>query len=145
MSRSTNTRYVRVWLICLIGLHSFRMFLLFIGPLKRLHWAFDNLKAGDLTVKVVLRDGDFLIEEGDSLNATIETLGAKLHKARAAAEASRSALNDLHDEIQVLPPDIRSQLTGGLQALKGSLADEQRCLDYFKTPEEPIDADEPAH
>jgi len=132
--------HARLWpailaVICLIGLHSFRSFLLFIGPLKRLRWAFDNLKAGDLTVKVFLRAGDLLTEEGESLNNTIRALSAEVQKVKAAAEATRSALKGLFAEIEALPQDVRSRLAGNLQALQGNVDDEQRCLDHFRTPE----------
>ncbi len=141
--------HARLWpailaVICLIGLHSFRLFLLFIGPLKRLRWAFDNMKSGDLTVKVVLRDGDFLIEEGDSLNETIASLSAEVLKAKAAAEATQTALESLRVEIQALPQDTRSRLAENLQVLQSSIDEEWQCLDYFQTPEFKTDSSETA-
>jgi methyl-accepting chemotaxis protein len=131
--------HARLWpailaAICLIGLHSFRLFLLFIGPLKRLRWAFESMKTGDLTIQVVLRDGDFLIEEGDSLNETIGVLAKQVKKAKAAAGTARDALASLGADIQKLPPDYSSRLTENLQVVQSSLAEERRCLNYFRTP-----------
>ncbi len=132
--------HARLWpaiiaVICLFGLHSFRFFCLFIGPLKRLHRAFDKLKTGDLTVKVVLRDGDFLIEEGDHLNETIQVLSAEVQKAKAAAEATQVALEGLRVEIQALPQDTCLRLAENLQVLQSRIDEEWQCLDYFRTPE----------
>ena len=130
--------HARLWpailaVICLISLHSFRTFLFLIGPLKRLSWALDGLKLGDLTIKITLRRGDFLVEEGDQLNETVSTLSAGVQKAKSAVETARDALEDLSADIQSLPQEVCTRLAGNLQILQGSVEDTRQSLEFFRT------------
>jgi methyl-accepting chemotaxis protein len=132
--------HARLWpaiiaAICLIGLHSFRMFLFLIGPLKRLRWAFEKLGAGELDFKVVLRKGDFLMEEGDLFNRTLGTLADEINRAKTSTARVASALQDLSGDIQGLPRDAQLRLAGHLETLQGSAADVRRSLDFFRNPE----------
>ena len=139
--------HTRLWpailmVIGFIGLHSFRLFSVTMGPLKRLGWAFDSLKAGDLTTRLALRKGDFLTEEADSLNAAVESLSAAVLEARAAAQKTRTAVEGLRAEIDALPPDPGSHLAARLQALERCVDAELRCFDYFKISESKADSAE---
>lgn len=65
----------------------------------------------------------------------LDRLSAEVQKVRGPAEATRTALQGLQAETQALPQDARRQLAENLEALQGSVADELRCLDYFRIPE----------
>ncbi len=130
--------HTRLWpailaMICLIGLHSFRMSLLFIGPLKRLEWAFKKLKGGDLAFKVTLRQGDFLMEEGDLLNQTIDTLAERINRVKSATESAEATLKELEGASHSLPADSRSRVAGLVATLQDRLDDVRHCSNYFKT------------
>ncbi len=128
----------RLWpailaVICFIGLHSFRMVLVLIGPLKRLQWAFNKVKAGDLAFKVTLRQGDFLMEEGDLLNQTIDTLAERINRVKSAAESAETTLKELEGASHSLPADSRSRVAGLVATLQDRLDDVRHCSNYFKT------------
>ncbi len=130
--------HARLWpailaAICLIGLHSFRVFLFFVGPLKRLQWAFKKVTAGDLDFKVSLREGDFLVEEGDIFNQTIGTLSGRVNRVKAAVESAGTALKALTDEANSLPQESRVRVAGLLETLEVRIDDVRRGCDYFKT------------
>ncbi len=62
------TLHARVWLavialICIIGVHSFRVFHRFVGPLYRFRWAFEKVRNGDLGFQVKLGKKDYLRQE----------------------------------------------------------------------------------
>jgi methyl-accepting chemotaxis protein len=106
---------------------------LVLGPIKRLRWAVDKVKEGDLSFKVTLRQGDFLIEEGDLFNLTIDSLAERINRVKSAAEFTATALKELEDVSHNLPDDSRSRVAGLVETLQGRFDDVQSYLSYFKT------------
>ena len=138
--------HARLWpaifaAIVLVGLHSFRMFLLILGPLKQLQWAFDKVTEGDLAFKVTMRQGDFLIEEGDLFNLTIDSLSERINRVKSAAESAATTLKELEAVSHSLPDDSRSRVAGLVETLQGRLDDVQRYSNYFKTGVPTADSD----
>lgn len=92
--------HARLWpvvvaIVCLIGLHSFRMFSRFIGPLFRFRWAFEVLGDGDLTRRVHLRNGDELGPEADQYNAAMDALSIRVAAWREAVDRVAAACERL--------------------------------------------------
>ncbi|MFH1984178.1 MAG: methyl-accepting chemotaxis protein [Pseudomonadota bacterium] len=92
--------HARLWptvlaIVCLIGLHSFRVFTRFIGPLYRFRWAFAGVAAGELTRRVHLRTGDELMQEADQFNAMMDQVSGIIGRAQTAAEAALSAARQI--------------------------------------------------
>ena len=88
--------HTRVWpsviaLLCLIGIHSFRVFHRLIGPLYRFRWAFDQVRSGNLAFRVRLRRNDLLHREEEVFNEMLDTLAARVESIQTAGlEALRS-------------------------------------------------------
>jgi methyl-accepting chemotaxis protein len=92
--------HARVWpvmltLICLIGLHSFRVFHRFVGPLYRFQRAFGRVRDGDLSQRVRLRDKDYLHDEEKTLNEMIDRIAEKIDTASRAGSDALGSLDEL--------------------------------------------------
>jgi methyl-accepting chemotaxis protein len=94
----------RVWpavmaLICILGLHSFRAFHRVVGPLYRFRWAFDQIRNGDLSLRVKIRRKDYLHREAAVMNQMIETLAAKVGDIQQAGFDSLKSLAGLEQAV----------------------------------------------
>jgi methyl-accepting chemotaxis protein len=90
----------RIWpavisLICVIGLHSWRIFHRFVGPLYRFRMVFDEIGDGNLTARVHLRDKDYLVDEEASINTMATRLSGKISEIRSAGLGVEAALDQL--------------------------------------------------
>jgi nitrogen fixation/metabolism regulation signal transduction histidine kinase len=116
----------RIWpaiiaLVCVIGLHSFRIFHRFVGPLYRITCAFGQLKEGDLSFRVKLREGDYLHEEAKAFNDMLEKLSGKISGIKSAGLGASKSLDELEN---------RMNETGSLKDIdKGLLLDLRKQLD----------------
>ena len=119
----------RVWpatitIICIIGLHSFRVFHRFVGPLYRFTTAFGQVRDGDLSFRVKLRKRDYLLQEETELNKMIGKLAEKMMRIQSASlealnslgELEQSAIKEgndneplsvLHEHLDALMTEIR--------------------------------------
>ena len=73
------TLHSRVWpaivaMVCVLGIHSVRIFHRLIGPLYRFRWAFAKIGEGDLSFRVQIRKNDYLQKEKKILNEMIDAL-----------------------------------------------------------------------
>ena len=98
------TLHARVWpaviaLICIIGVHSFRVFHRFVGPLYRFRWAFEKVRNGDLGFQVKLRKKDYLRQEQKVLNEMIETLNGRLGGIQLASQFALKSLSKLEQKV----------------------------------------------
>jgi methyl-accepting chemotaxis protein len=105
----------RIWpaviaLICLIGLHSFRVIHRFIGPLFRFRWAFDQLGQGNLGCRIRLRTKDYLHREEESFNAMMETLAPRLENFRAECENALRSMDEILERGAEIPAPLRESL-----------------------------------
>jgi methyl-accepting chemotaxis protein len=67
----------------------------FAGPIFRLERVSEAIAQGDLTVKVVFRDGDELFETAEYFNRMIEFLREKIQKDQNLSSRITANLNDL--------------------------------------------------
>ena len=123
------TLHSRVWpaviaLICFIGMHSFRSFHRFIGPLFRFRQAFAQIRSGDLSFRLKLRKNDYLHNEENSFNQMLESLADKMRGTRAAYAETLNSLNDLEKT------GIEAAAT---RALHQHLDTLREGIDYFRT------------
>lgn len=93
----------RVWpaiiaLICVIGMHSFRIFHGFIGPLYRFNMAFEQVRNGDLSLRVKLRKEDYLHQEEEAFNEMIEILSEKIRSIQLAGKGVLESLRPLEEK-----------------------------------------------
>lgn len=94
------TLHARVWpavvaLLCVLGIHSFRVFLRLIGPLHRLRRALMEVGQGDLSFRLKLRENDYLHAEGKVFNEMMVMLVEKLRTLQEAAFGSLKSLDAL--------------------------------------------------
>jgi methyl-accepting chemotaxis protein len=100
------TLHSRVWpaiiaVVCVLGIHSVRIFHRLIGPLYRFRWAFSKIGNGDLNFRVKIRKSDYLHREEEALNQMIEGLSERcesLQQAGLRALASFSAIEQTPSE-----------------------------------------------
>ncbi len=123
------TLHTRLWptvlaIICLVGIHSFRMFSHVIGPFQRLRWAFEQLRNGDLTFFLTFRKGDYMIEEGEIFNQTLTVLAEHMRKVQHAVADARSLSRQLQAAAGSAPAagagemaDLMSRLDAQIDAL----------------------------
>ena len=121
------TLHSRVWptiiaMICLMGLHSFRVFNRFIGPLYRFTIVFRQIRDGYLDFRVNLRKRDYLHKEAAILNEMIETINKKLANIQETVLETSIFLNKLES-------DDEENLTG----LRQCLDELSASANYFKT------------
>ena len=129
----------RIWpmiisLICVIGLHSFREFHRFIGPVYRFEKAFEQIQNGDLTLRVKLRKNDYLQNEQAELNKMIETLSGKLRHVQSAGGKALTALDRL-EKGAVSQQDRQTADRAPFADLRGHLETLMEAASYFKAQE----------
>ncbi len=92
----------RVWpfavvLIALFGLHSIFMSHRIYGPLVRVRIEADRVADGDLSRRVVFRQGDQLSELQDAMNDMIAATDARVAAAQRAARTCSARMRRLHE------------------------------------------------
>ena len=85
------------------------------GPLYRFEKALEQLKDGDLTTVVHLRNTDQLLELQNSLNSFIETLAKRMSVIKTKLEETQEALAQTKD------PDLISKLKQKLNDIKDEI------------------------
>jgi methyl-accepting chemotaxis protein len=111
--------HTRMWpaliaLISLIGLHSLRVFARFVGPLYQFTKAYGKIAEGDLSFRVKIRKGDYLVHERDDINAMIDSVSEKIDEARSATAELDWTLDRIENEIQAV---------GSAEAVKKRMAE----------------------
>jgi methyl-accepting chemotaxis protein len=130
------TLHSRVWpaivaMVCVLGLHSVRIFHRLIGPLYRFRWAFAKIGNGDLNFRVKIRKSDYLHREEEALNQMIEGLSERcesLQQAGLRALESFSAIEQTPSQISG-GQDSDQQL---LQEHRQHLADLLEQVQHFR-------------
>jgi len=96
--------HTRIWpvviaLICFLGLHSTIFFHRVVGPLYRFRWAFEQVRDGDLSLRVKIRRKDYLHQEEGVLNEMIDTLAGKLGTIQLAGLDTLKSLGELEQKV----------------------------------------------
>jgi len=94
------TLHARVWpaiflVICLVALHSFRFFHRLIGPLYRFRQVYEQVRNGDLNLRVKIRKKDYLHEDEAALNDMLESLSGKWRTVQQTTENALRSLDAL--------------------------------------------------
>jgi hypothetical protein len=102
------TLHARVWpaviaLVCVIGLHSFRIFHRLVGPLYRFRVVFGQVRDGDLNYPVRIRDRDYLHKEEEALNEMLEVLHGKLKDIQGGCHDALRSFQELEQWVSRLP------------------------------------------
>ena len=91
------TLHSRVWpaiiaMVCVLGIHSVRIFHRLIGPLYRFRWAFAKIGEGDLSFRVQIRKNDYLQKEKKILNEMIDALANQCESMQHAGSRAVDSL-----------------------------------------------------
>jgi methyl-accepting chemotaxis protein len=94
------TLHSRVWpaiiaMVCVLGIHSVRIFHRLIGPLYRFRWAFAEIAQGALNFRVQIRKDDYLHQENDALNEMIDALAGQCESMQQAGSRALDSLTAL--------------------------------------------------
>jgi methyl-accepting chemotaxis protein len=94
------TLHSRVWpaiiaMVCVLGIHSVRIFHRLIGPLYRFRWAFAEIAKGALNFRVQIRKNDYLHRENESLNEMIDALAGQCESMQQAGSRTLDSLTSL--------------------------------------------------
>jgi methyl-accepting chemotaxis protein len=97
------TLHSRVWpaiiaMVCVLGIHSVRIFHRLIGPLYRFRWAFAEIAKGALNFRVQIRKNDYLHRENESLNKMIDALAGQCESMQQAGSRALDSLGALEQE-----------------------------------------------
>ncbi len=99
------TLHTRAWpaviaLVCLLSIHSFRIFHRVIGPLFRFRWAFSKIAKGDLNFRVKLRKKDLLKREEEMINEMMDVFAKNWGDIQEIGQNSLISLDDLENSLQ---------------------------------------------
>ena len=86
-------------LIIILGIHSFRAFQKIMGPLYRLHCAFEELENGKIRFPFKIREKDYLGKEEESFNKMLKSLLARFERIKEAAEGAIRSMDDMEKEM----------------------------------------------
>ena len=94
------TLHSRVWpaiiaMVCVLGIHSVRIFHRLIGPLCRFRWAFAEIAQGALNFRVQIRKNDYLHRGNESLNEMIDALAGQCESMQQAGSRALDSLRAL--------------------------------------------------
>jgi nitrate/nitrite-specific signal transduction histidine kinase len=100
------TLHSRVWpaivaMVCVLGIHSVRIFHRLIGPLYRFRWAFSKIGNGDLSFRVKIRKSDYLHREEEALNQMIERLSERCESLRQAGLRAQESLSAIEQKSKL--------------------------------------------
>jgi methyl-accepting chemotaxis protein len=92
--------HARVWpsiiaVVCVLGIHSIRVFHRLVGSLYRLRWAMGQIAEGNLSFRVVLRKKDHLQREREKFNQMMDVLEEKWAAIQKHSSEALTSLNSL--------------------------------------------------
>lgn len=130
------TIHSRIWpavigLICLIGLHSFRVFHRFVGPLYRFVITFEKVRDGDLSDNLVLRKKDYLHQEATVFNEMMEMLREKMRATQSVGLDALKSLGELEQSVDS-GTSLREADKELLAILRQKLNTLMNTVEYFR-------------
>jgi len=128
--------HARVWpsviaVVCLLGVHSFRVFLRIVGPLYRFRWAFSKIGKGDLNFRVRLRKKDQLRQEAKMFNEMMDIVAVKWGKMQVAGMDSLRSLDALEELVPKMG-SIRGEYRQILESHRENLENLVEQARYFR-------------
>jgi len=118
-----------IFALILIALHSIRTSHKIAGPLYRFDRLFESMKEGNLSQKISLRKGDYLINEMDNINEMLESLQIRVQEIKDAQSGLNEAIGECKDVVSHASKDEISKRMNDITE-KGDQLGEK--LAYFK-------------
>ncbi len=98
------------------------------GPLYRLEQSAQELKKGNLYLRIRLREGDDLQELAEALNASVKNLDEALVEVRNREALECKALRQCYEALRTQPSTDQTLLN----TIEAALQDGERVADVFK-------------
>lgn len=97
--------HARIWpailsVICILGIHSFRIFLRIFGPLYRLRVVCKEIRKGYLNFRVKFREKDYLKQESEVFNEMMDVLSEKWGSVQSVSQDALKSLNVLEQSVK---------------------------------------------
>ena len=118
-----------IFALIVIALHSIRTSHKIAGPLYRFDRLFESMKEGNLSQKISLRKGDYLINEMDNINEMLESLQIRVQEIKNAQTGLNVAISECKDVVSHASKDEISKRMNDITE-KGDQLGEK--LAYFK-------------
>ena len=118
-----------IFALLVIGLHSIRTSHKIAGPLYRFDRLFETMKEGNLSEKVTLRKGDYLLNEMENINEMLESLKLRVQEIKDAQSGLNEAISECKDVVSHASKDEISKRMNDITK-KGDQLSEK--LAYFK-------------
>jgi methyl-accepting chemotaxis protein len=118
-----------IFALLVIGLHSIRTSHKIAGPLYRFDRLFETVKEGNLSEKVRLRKGDYLLNEMENINEMLESLKIRVQEIKDAQSGLNEAISECKDVVSHASKDEISKRMNDITE-KGDQLGEK--LAYFK-------------
>lgn len=118
-----------IFALVVIALHSIRTSHKIAGPLYRFDRLFESVKEGNLSSKITLRKGDYLINEMDNINEMLESLQIRVQEIKDAQVGLNVAISECKDVVSHASKDEISKRMNDITE-KGDQLGEK--LAYFK-------------
>ncbi len=118
-----------IFALIVIALHSIRTSHKIAGPLYRFDRLFESMKEGNLSQKISLRKGDYLINEMDNINEMLESLQIRVQEIKDAQSGLNEAISECKDVVSHASKDEISKRMNDITE-KGDQLGEK--LAYFK-------------
>jgi len=130
----------RLWpaiisLVCILGVHHFRVFLRVVGPLYQMRLVFKEVSKGNLSIRMRLRKKDYLIQEQDLFNEMMNRLEEKCRIIKASGEGGLQSLALLEKSMAEMG-ESRDAINRILQACRQHLENLMETSKYFRLTEE---------
>ena len=103
------------------------------GPLVNFRNTFNRMATGDLTRKVHLRKGDYLVRECNQINSMIEGLSEHIYNVRANHDKMSAILEEALESVEDL--NTRKKIEKILDEVKGEALTVKEDLSNFKIDE----------
>lgn len=138
----------RLWpaiisLVCILGVHSFRVFLRLVGPLYRMRLVFKEVGQGNLSIRLRFRKRDYLLREMELFNEMMNTLGEKWRIIKALGEDGLKSLASLEKSMAEMR-ESRDSINQILQAYRRHLENLMEKSKYFRLADEREKEQEPS-
>lgn len=123
----------RLWpaiisLVCILGVHSSRVFLRIVGPLYRMNLVFKEVDQGKLSLRLKFRKRDYLHREAELFNKmmitleekwqAIQTIGEEGFKSLASLEKSTAGKREDRDSVEQILRSFRQHLENLMEKSK---------------------------
>jgi len=123
-----------IFLVCMIGVHSFMAFHRIAGPLYRFVKSFERIRDGYLDFRVKIREKDYLHREEKSFNEMVESLSTRILACQRFSDAALRSFQKMEKSVENRSSvdDPEPNLEGHMRILRQDLLELYDALKFFR-------------